>query len=201
MLTLIHWEIYVAAKQSTAARTRHQQIFPFDSKLHALDLFGWKVLYFGCLVDSIDSLSSQHPLTINHKNYWHKHCVLCVCNVQCIYCLFRIFGFLFTLNIHTSIQFWNMFTLKCWNRAKCENEGEKIKLNFFFWKGKQNNNKGKNKNEDEIFHNNNNNIICSTVQYESDWNVSWFMLSVEWMILLFLSLIFHTQSLREPGTV
>lgn len=28
----------------------------------------------------------------------------------------------------------SMFTLKCWNRAKCENEGEKIKLNFYFMK-------------------------------------------------------------------
>lgn len=65
--------------RNTSARTRHHQIFPFDSKLHALDLFGWEVLYSVVwLVGWFDSLSSQHPLSINHKNYWHNHCVLCM---------------------------------------------------------------------------------------------------------------------------
>lgn len=48
-----------------------------------------------------------------------------------------------------------MFTLKCWNIAKCENEGEKITLKFFYEKANKIKIKGKTENEDERFHNNN----------------------------------------------
>lgn len=74
-------EIYVSVKQSPALVTI-ECFLSIQNHMHSIFSLGkfyiLTVWLVGWLVGWFDSLSSQHPLTINHKNYWHKHCVLCM---------------------------------------------------------------------------------------------------------------------------
>lgn len=73
LLTLIQ-EIYVAAKPALALVTIKYFLL-IQNYMHSIFSVG---KFYIWLVGWFDSLSSQHPLSINHKNYWHKHCGLCV---------------------------------------------------------------------------------------------------------------------------